>query len=43
MNYNDERSFISELPQIDALPDLNCFADNGLGISIFGEDKMIGY
>ena len=43
MNYNEERAIVSELPQIDDLPNLDSFADNGLGVSIFNENKMIGY
>jgi len=43
MNYDEERSAVNELPQIDNFPDLKCFADNGLGVSVFDGNNMIGY
>lgn len=42
-NYNDERQFVTELPQVCNIPDLNCFAENGLGVVAFEDQKMIGF
>ena len=43
MNYNEERVAVAILPQIDTLPDLGQFADNGLGVSLFDGDNMLGF
>ena len=43
MNYNEERAVITELPQIDKLPDLTPFSENGLGVAAFDGDKMLGF
>ena len=42
-NYEDERSFIPALPHVDRLPDLNPYAENGLGVAAFEGDTMIGF
>lgn len=42
-NYYDERQFVKELPQVCDIPDLNCFAENGLGVVAFEDDQMIGF
>lgn len=42
-NYYDERQFVKELPQECDIPDLNSFAENGLGVVAFEDDKMIGF
>lgn len=42
-NYNDERQFVKELPQVYDIPDLNGFAENGLGVAAFEDEKMIGF
>lgn len=42
-NYYDERQFVQELPQICDIPDLACFAENGLGVAAFEDGKMIGF
>lgn len=42
-NYNEERNIVKTLPFIDVLPSLECFADNGLGVAAFEDDKMIGF
>lgn len=43
MNYCEEKAIVTELPQIDKLPDLLPFAVNGLGAAAFNDDKMIGF
>ena len=43
MNYDEERAIVTELPQIDKLPDLTAFADNGLGVAAFDGEKMLGF
>ena len=42
-NYYDERQFVKELPQVRDIPDLNGFAENGLGVAAFENEKMIGF
>jgi GNAT superfamily N-acetyltransferase len=42
-NYENERKRISILPIIDELPDFTPFAKNGLGVSAFDGQKMVGY
>lgn len=42
-NYYDERQFVKELPQVCDIPDLNGFAENGLGVVAFEDEKMIGF
>ncbi len=42
-NYEEERQFVSALPQVDSLPDLTSFADNDLGVAAFENGKMLGF
>lgn len=42
-NYYDERQFVKELPEAGDIPDLNGFAENGLGVAAFENEKMIGF
>ncbi len=42
-NYQSERMAVPDLLADVALPDLSCFADNGLGIAAFSGDQMIGF
>ena len=42
-NYNDERQYVKELPQVCDIPDLYGFAENGLGVAAFENEKMIGF
>jgi GNAT superfamily N-acetyltransferase len=42
-NYENERKCINILPVIDELPDFSPFAENGLGVSAFDGEKMVGY
>lgn len=42
-NYEEERSLVPILPAIDVLPDLEEFAENGLGVSAFEGSKMVGF
>ncbi len=42
-NYYKERQFVKELPQVCNIPDLNGFAENGLGVAAFENKKMIGF
>jgi len=43
MNYREEKAAVSELPDITQLPDLGYFADNGLGVSMFKDGRMLGF
>ena len=42
-NYQEERERVPALPQIDMLPDLRRFADNGLGTAAFDAGRMVGF
>ena len=42
-NYEEERGFVPTLPPVDRLPDLNSYAENGLGVAAFDGNTMIGY
>lgn len=42
-NYEEERHFVPILPTFDTLPDLEEFAENGLGVSAFEGNKMVGF
>lgn len=42
-NYYEEREYVPILPSIDSLPDLDYFANNGLGVAAFDEDRLIGF
>ncbi len=42
-NYEDERGFVPALPPVDTLPDLNPYAENGLGVAAFEGGIMIGF
>lgn len=42
-DYYDERQFVKELPEVCDIPDLNGFAENGLGVAAFEDGKMIGF
>lgn len=42
-NYYDERRFVQDLPQECDIPDLNSYAENGLGVAAFEGGKMIGF
>lgn len=42
-SYYDERQFVKELPQVCNIPDLNGFAENGLGVAAFENEKMMGF
>ena len=41
-NYNDERQYVKELLQVCDVPDLYGFAENGLGVAAFENEKMNG-
>ncbi len=42
-NYDEERRFVKELPQISDIPDLKGFSANGLGVAAFKNEKMVGF
>lgn len=42
-NYNEERRFVKELPEIKDIPELSMFAENGLGVAAFESGKMTGF
>lgn len=42
-NYEEERGYVLTLPQIEAVPALTSFADNGLGVAAFDGGKMVGF
>ena len=43
MNYNEERAAVTALPQILECPDLEHFANNGLGVAMFNDSEMLGF
>lgn len=42
-NYDDERQYVKDLPQACDIPDLYSFAENGLGVAAFENEKMTGF
>ena len=42
-SYYEERQFVKELPQVCDIPDLNGFAENGLGVAALENENMIGF
>ena len=44
-NYTEERSIVTALPKIDAISDeaFDDFATNGLGVTMFDGDRMLGF
>lgn len=42
-NYEEERQFVAALPEVDAMPDLTPFADNGLGAAAFENGRLLGF
>lgn len=42
-NYDEEKKHVNELPEINRIPELEYFADNGLGVAAFENDKMVGF
>ena len=42
-NYETEKKFIQFLPEINEYPDFTPFVKNGLGVSAFIGEKMVGY
>ena len=42
-NYHEERQAVKVLPQLNAVPDLSEFAENGLGVAAFENGKMVGF
>lgn len=42
-NYQEEREANADLPNIDNMPDLSVFAENGLGVAMYEGDEMLGF
>lgn len=42
-DYDVERQYVKELPQVCDIPDLYGFAENGLGVAAFEGERMIGF
>lgn len=44
-NYNEEKSIVTALPQVDTIPDeaFEDFIENGLGVAMFDDDNMLGF
>ena len=42
-NYQEERSFVSTLPEIERMPDLDWFAENGLGVAALEDGELVGF
>ncbi len=42
-NYNDERQYGKDLPEVCDVPDLTGFAENGLGVAAFEKEQTIGF
>lgn len=43
LNYEEERRFVPSLPPVDEFPGLNPYANNGLGVSAFEGNTMVGF
>lgn len=43
INYEEERRLVPILPQVDALPELSYFAENGLGVVAMEGIKVVGF
>ena len=42
-NYQEERSFVGTLPAIERMPDLDWFAENGLGVAALEGGELVGF
>lgn len=42
-NYREERQSVGVLPDMNQVPDLTYFAENGLGVAAFEGEKMVGF
>lgn len=42
-SYCNERQYIKDLPQVCDIPSLYSFAENGLGVAAFENEKMVGF
>lgn len=42
-NYYEEKQSVKELPQVNEMPDLDEFAENGLGVVALEDDKVVGF
>ena len=42
-NYEEARGHVPALPPVDAIPDLTPLAKNGLGVTAFDGDEMVGF
>ena len=42
-NYYEEREAVPCLPEIDLIPELEYFAENGLGVAAMEDDRLIGF
>ena len=42
-NYQEERSFVGTLPKIERTPDLDWFAENGLGVAALEDGELVGF
>ncbi len=42
-NYQEEMRFVPTLPSIERLPDLQAYADNGLGVAAFEGERILGF
>lgn len=42
-NYNNERNFVTALPEVSDIPDLIWFAENKKGVAAYESDNMVGY
>lgn len=42
-NYNAERYYVPALPPVDKFPNMTSLAENGLGVTAFEGDEMLGF
>lgn len=42
-SYDEERQAVNSLPSIHDIPDLDVYAENGLGVAAFDGKKMVGF
>lgn len=41
--YQEERKYVPELPTSPVIPDLDWFAENGLGVAAMEDDRLMGF
>ena len=42
-NYQQEQQYVSDLPEIEIMPELSWFAENGLGVAALEDGELVGF